>query len=79
MKPLLKGMAWWLVVVLVAVVGEECFNHPPGESQLMILRKGTMLLTLPVLVLASNILFLAVGAGLIKVARWLANLCRARD
>jgi len=38
-----------------------------------------MLLTLPALVLASNILFLAVGAGLIKVARWLANLCRARD
>jgi hypothetical protein len=75
MKPLLKGMAWWLVVVLVAVVGGECFKHPPGESQLMILRKGTMLLTLPVLVLASNILFLAVGAGLIKVAKWLANLC----
>jgi hypothetical protein len=61
MKPLLKGMAWWLVVVLAAVMGEECFKHPPGESQLMILRKGTMLLTLPVLVLASNLLFLAVG------------------
>ncbi len=70
-KLLLKGMAWWLLLVLLAGVLEECFKHPPGESQLMILRKVILLLVLPVLILAANFLFLFLWSGVLWFFRLL--------
>jgi len=71
MKWIWKCLAWWLAIVLVAGVLEECFKHPPGESQLMILHKGILLLLLPVFVLASNLLLLLLWSGLVWCFRLL--------
>jgi hypothetical protein len=71
LKLIWKCIAWWLAIVLVAGVLEECFKHPPGESQLMILHKGILLLALPVLVLASTILLLLLWSGVVWFFRLL--------